>query len=59
MGELCQRREISLTLLLILYGTADVHSSLPVDIASEEKGKIIFLTGNVLSLCWTYSIIDF
>lgn len=39
MGELCQRRRANLILLLILYGTADVKSSLPVDLASEEKGK--------------------
>lgn len=39
MGELCHRRRTNLILLIILYGTADVRSSLPVDLAVEEKGK--------------------
>lgn len=39
MGEICQKRKTNLILLLILYGTADVWSSLPVDLTSEEKGK--------------------
>lgn len=47
MGELCQRRGIGFILILILYGTADVQCSLPVDLASEEKGmaKIGWLFG--------------
>lgn len=32
-------REIKLTILFILHQTADVRCSLPVDLASEEKGK--------------------
>lgn len=38
-----QKREISLIVLLILCGAADVNSSLPVDIAIEEKGESAFL----------------
>lgn len=34
-----QRKRISLIVLLILYGTADVWCSLPVDLAAEEKGE--------------------
>lgn len=30
--------DTSLLLLLIIYGPADVYCSLPVDLASEEKG---------------------
>ncbi|XP_028171910.1 contactin-associated protein-like 5 isoform X3 [Ostrinia furnacalis] len=37
MVAMSQRRRIKLIILLIFYGTADVRSSLPVDLASEEK----------------------
>ena len=33
-----ERRGIYITVLLISYGIADVDTSLPVDLASEEKG---------------------
>ncbi|KAM3960760.1 axotactin [Aphomia sociella] len=45
-------RGIKLILLFILYGTADVQSSLPVDLASEEK----VLPPTTLSLTSTSSI---
>ncbi|KAH9638999.1 hypothetical protein HF086_000925 [Spodoptera exigua] len=37
MATPSQRKRISLIVLLILYGTADVWCSLPVDLAAEEK----------------------
>lgn len=37
MGILTQIKNISLIVLIILYGLADVYCSIPVDIASEEK----------------------
>ena len=45
MATPSQRKRISTIVLLILYGTADVECSLPVDLAAEEKGKnyIIYL----------------
>lgn len=39
MATPCQRKRISTIVLLILYGTADIECSLPVDLAAEEKGK--------------------
>lgn len=33
------RRGLSTLLMLMLYGIADIKTSLPVDIASEEKGE--------------------
>ncbi|KAJ0178446.1 hypothetical protein K1T71_006269 [Dendrolimus kikuchii] len=37
MDILITVKDISLVVILILYGTADVYCSLPVDLASEEK----------------------
>lgn len=38
MAKSFQKRRISMIVLFILCGPADVECSLPVDLASEEKG---------------------
>jgi hypothetical protein len=38
MNVLTQRRRIKWIILMIFFGIADVWSSLPVDLAPEEKG---------------------
>lgn len=39
MGKHSRESKLSLLILLILYGIADIRSSLPVELTSEEKGN--------------------
>ncbi|XP_028030555.1 contactin-associated protein-like 5 isoform X2 [Bombyx mandarina] len=53
MGKHSRESKLSLLILLILYGIADIRSSLPVELTSEEKVPILATTPSQMSTSLT------